>query len=46
MKPDSKLLKEVTVESKRAKYRNRDNPAVELIRHVIDNKDKNRPGSL
>ncbi len=36
-------LKEATVRNKRQRYRNKDNPAVELIRHVIDNKDKNRP---
>jgi len=36
-------LNNVTVTSnKRAKYRNKDNPAVELIRKVIDNKSKNR----
>ncbi|MEO6549755.1 MAG: DUF5686 family protein [Ferruginibacter sp.] len=36
-------LKEVTVKTrKRAKYKNRDNPAVELIDFVIDNKAKNR----
>ena len=28
--------------SKRSKYTNKNNPAVELIRRVIDNKDKNR----
>src|SRR5206468_298175 len=28
--------------SKRSKYSNKNNPAVELIRQVIDNKDKNR----
>lgn len=28
--------------SKRSKYTNKNNPAVELIRQVIDNKDKNR----
>ena len=33
-------LKEVVVTQ--GKYRNKGNPAVELIRHVIDNKDKNR----
>lgn len=37
-------LKEVTV--KVEKYRNRDNPAVELIRKVIENKDKNRKEGL
>ncbi|HXB42401.1 MAG TPA: DUF5686 family protein, partial [Puia sp.] len=42
MQSNSSLLKSVTVKSKRQKYRNKDNPAVELIRHVIDNKPKNR----
>lgn len=41
--PEAQLLKEVTVKSKRAKYRNKDNPAVELIRKVIDHKSQNRP---
>jgi hypothetical protein len=37
-------LKEVLVKSgKKPKYRNKDNPAVELIRKVIENKEKNRP---
>lgn len=31
------------VGAKRTKYTNKDNPAVELIRHVIENKEKNRP---
>ncbi len=44
MKSNSKLLSSVTVKTKRPKYRNKDNPAVELIRKVISNKDKNRPG--
>jgi hypothetical protein len=35
-------LKDVTVRNKKPRYRNKDNPAVELIRHVIDNKAKNR----
>ena len=39
-------LHEVVVKSgKKPKYRNKDNPAVELIRKVIENKDKNRPES-
>lgn len=43
---EGKLLNEVTVSSaKRKKYKNKDNPAVELIRKVIDNKNKNRPES-
>ncbi len=32
----------ITVKGKRAKYSNKDNPAVELIRKVIENKEKNR----
>jgi hypothetical protein len=44
--PESQQLGEVTIKSaKRARYTNRDNPAVELIRHVIENKPKNRPES-
>jgi hypothetical protein len=39
----SDALKEVVVKTrKRGKYKNRDNPAVELIDLVIENKDKNR----
>lgn len=37
-------LKDVIVNAKRGKYRNKDNPAVELIRQVIANKAKNGPG--
>ncbi|MDB4999512.1 MAG: hypothetical protein JWR76_589 [Mucilaginibacter sp.] len=45
MTPSSKQLREVVVKSKKKpKYVN-DNPAVELIRKVIANKDKNRPES-
>lgn len=36
-------LKDVVVFGKRGKYRNKDNPAVELIRQVIANKAKNAP---
>ncbi|HEX8461013.1 MAG TPA: DUF5686 family protein, partial [Segetibacter sp.] len=32
----------VVKSNKRSKYSNKNNPAVELIRHVIDNKDKNK----
>ncbi|WP_374951986.1 DUF5686 family protein [Mucilaginibacter sp.] len=43
MAPSSKQLNEVVVKTaKRAKYVN-DNPAVELIRKVIANREKNRP---
>ena len=40
-----KQLKEVTVKSQKTKYRNKDNPAVELIRKVIDHKKENRKES-
>ena len=44
--PISTQLSEVVVHSgKKPKYRNKDNPAVELIRKVIENKEKNRPES-
>jgi Family of unknown function (DUF5686)/CarboxypepD_reg-like domain len=36
------VMNEVVVKTKRGKYRNKDNPAVELIRKVIDNKERNR----
>jgi len=38
------LLKEVTVLGK-SRYRNRNNPAVELIRQVIDHKKENQPNA-
>lgn len=38
---DASLLTEVTIKGK-ARYRNRNNPAVELIRKVIAHKDSNR----
>ena len=37
-----KDLGHVTVRNKKLKYRNKGNPAVELIKQVIDNKSKNR----
>lgn len=44
--PDPALLTNVTVNTnKRAKYRNKDNPAVELIRKVIENREGNRIAS-
>jgi hypothetical protein len=45
LQPSSSMLSSVTVKSKKKpKYKNKDNPAVELIRKVINNKDNNRPG--
>lgn len=35
LRQDTKSLKEVTVKSKRSRYRRKNNPAVELMRHVI-----------
>ncbi|HEY4325780.1 MAG TPA: DUF5686 family protein [Mucilaginibacter sp.] len=41
--PDNHLLNEVVIKSgKKPKYRNKNNPAVELIRQVIAHKEKNR----
>jgi hypothetical protein len=38
----SKTLNEIVIRKKRERYRNKDNPAVELIRLVVDNREKNR----
>ena len=35
LKPDTKVLKEVTIKSKKGKYSRKDNPAVELMKKVI-----------
>ncbi|HVZ26690.1 MAG TPA: DUF5686 family protein [Sediminibacterium sp.] len=44
LETDPKAIMNVTVSTnKRAKYRNKGNPAVELIRRVIENKSLNRP---
>ncbi|MEO6849396.1 MAG: DUF5686 family protein, partial [Mucilaginibacter sp.] len=44
--PESQKLDEVVISSgKKTRYRNKDNPAVELIRQVIAHKDQNRPES-
>jgi len=46
MDPESTSLNEVVVTAgKRPRYKNKGNPAVELIRHVIDHKDQNRLAS-
>jgi len=46
LNPDSLNLEEVEIVSKRKRYRNKNNPAVELIKRVIKNKDRNRPEKL
>ena len=40
LKPDNKMLGEVTVRTKRSRYRRKNNPAVELMRKVIEHKRK------
>ena len=42
LQPSATALNEVVVTGRRVRYTNRDNPAVELIRRAIANKDKNR----
>lgn len=41
----SNVLSDVVVKAKRGKYSNKNNPAVELIRKVIDNKNRNKISS-
>lgn len=41
IEPEDMTLNEVVITGERKRYRNRDNPAVELIRKVIQNKDSN-----
>ena len=44
LKSNAQSLNEVTIiAGKKVRYSNRNNPAVELIRKVIENKDKNQP---
>ena len=42
LKPSPTTLQEMVLIGRRTRYTNRDNPAVELIRQAIANKDKNR----
>jgi hypothetical protein len=42
MKEENKTLQEVVVKPKKERYRNKNNPAVELIRQVIAHKSQNR----
>lgn len=41
----AKELNEVVIKPKKTKYRNKDNPAVELIREVVAHKNQNKPES-
>lgn len=46
LESDSQLLNEVVIRSgKRERYRNKNNPAVELIRNVISHKEQNQIGN-
>ena len=38
LKPDTKMLKEVTVKSKKQRYSRKNNPAVELMKKVVEHK--------
>lgn len=42
LKSENQQIQTAEVKAKRIRYSNKDNPAVELIRKVIDNKDNNR----
>ncbi len=46
LKETSITMQEVTIVGEKAKYRNKDNPAVDLIKEVIDRKDKNRKEAM
>ncbi|KAA3641344.1 MAG: carboxypeptidase-like regulatory domain-containing protein [Bacteroidetes bacterium] len=46
LEPSSVILKDVEVVATRKRYRNKGNPAVDLIKKVIANKDRNRLSSL
>jgi hypothetical protein len=45
LEEDATMLTEVVIKSKTKGYKNKDNPAVELIREVIDHKNGNRAES-
>jgi len=46
LKKEAKELKEVTIKAGKRRYRNKDNPAVQLIQLVIDHKDQNRKDAV
>lgn len=46
LKPSVTALKEVIVRRPKERYKNKNNPAVELIKKVIENKSKNRKEGL
>ncbi len=46
LSPEVKQLKELNVSGEKQRYRNKNNPAVELIRLVIDHKKENRKDNI
>jgi len=46
MSEEAKVLKEVNIRSEKKRYKNKNNPAVDLIRRVIDKKKDNRKESI
>jgi len=46
LKETSITMQEVTIVAEKTKYRNKDNPAVDLIKEVIAKKDKNRKEAM
>lgn len=46
LEPISVNLNEVIIVSKKKRYRNKDNPAVELIKRIVNNKNLNRKENL
>ncbi|NPA45545.1 MAG: carboxypeptidase-like regulatory domain-containing protein [Chlorobi bacterium] len=46
LESESVRIEEVVIKSKRKRYRNKNNPAVELIKKVVANKNNNRMESL
>jgi len=46
MAPAVKEIQEITIKGKKKRYRNKDNPAVELIRKVIEHKKDNRKDEI
>jgi hypothetical protein len=46
LSPEVKQLKEVTIKGEKKRYRNKNNPAVDLIRLVIDHKKENRKDNI
>ncbi len=46
LKESSVQLENITISSKKLRYRNKDNPAVSIIKLILRNRDHNRPEAL